>query len=64
MSRRTQKEATRQWVGIMFECCNVYRRVFKLEDGSAYEGRCPRCRRLARIPVGEGGTSSHIFRAR
>jgi hypothetical protein len=52
------------WLGVMFECCNVYRRIFKRKDGEAYEGHCPRCRRFLRVPIGDGGTSQRIFRAR
>ena len=58
------REKQQPWLGVMFECCNVYRRIQKKQDGSAYEGRCPRCYRLVRVAVGEGGSSSRVWRAK
>ena len=54
----------RKFLGIYFDCCNVYGRVYKNKDGSAYEGRCPKCLRFVHVPVGEGGTSQRFFRAK
>ncbi len=54
----------RDSLGVMFECCQVYRRIFKRADGTAYEGRCPRCRRMVRVLVGKGGSDSRVWRAR
>jgi len=48
----------------MFDCCNAYIRIYKRADGTAYEGRCPKCRRPVRVRVGEGGSNNRIFRAR
>lgn len=57
------KQGSRRFVGVQFECCNVYQRIYLSADSSAYEGRCPRCLRAVRIRVGPGGTSSRFFRA-
>ncbi|OGR02373.1 MAG: hypothetical protein A2284_00855 [Deltaproteobacteria bacterium RIFOXYA12_FULL_61_11] len=54
----------RNYLGILFECCNVYARIHRTKDGTAYEGRCPRCLRPIRVAIGEGGTSQRIFKAR
>lgn len=51
------------YLGIMFNCCSVYGRIYKNKDGNAYVGRCPRCMRTIKIPVGEGGTSRRFFNA-
>lgn len=51
------------FLGIMFNCCNVYGRIYKNKDGTAYVGRCPRCMRSVKVPVGEGGTSRRFFSA-
>ena len=53
----------RPWVGIRFDCCGVYTRIYRNADSTAYEGRCPRCRRKATLRVGPGGTSSRFFTA-
>ncbi|MCK4660567.1 MAG: hypothetical protein KAV82_13685 [Phycisphaerae bacterium] len=54
----------RRWIGIRFDCCNVYHRVYKTKDGTWYRGWCPRCLREVRIRVGPGGTDARFFIAR
>ncbi len=48
----------------MFECCNVYQRIYLNKDKNAYEGRCPKCYKLVKAKVGPGGTNARMFRAR
>ena len=58
-----QPASPRPFLGVKFECCGVYARVYKTRDGDAYEGRCPKCVRPIRFEVGEGGTASRFFSA-
>jgi len=51
------------YLGIMFNCCNIYGRIYKNKEGTAYVGRCPKCMRSIRIKVGEGGTNQRFFNA-
>lgn len=53
----------RPWIGVQFECCGVYMRIYRNRQGTAYEGNCPRCSRPLRVKVGPGGTSNRLFRA-
>jgi hypothetical protein len=51
----------RPWVGIRFDCCSVYTRVYRNHDGTAYEGRCPKCLRSANLRIGANGTDARFF---
>jgi hypothetical protein len=52
---------TKKYLGIHFTCCNVYVRIYRNKDQTAYEGRCPRCGKPVRVPIGNQGTSSRFF---
>jgi hypothetical protein len=54
---------TRPFLGIHFECCRTYARIYRNEQGTAYRGCCPTCRAVINIPIGSGGTSSRFFNA-
>lgn len=60
---KTEQSEKGKFLGIMFNCCQVYSRIYKNKDGTAYVGRCPRCMRNVRVAVGEGGTSTRFFNA-
>jgi hypothetical protein len=53
----------RLWVGIHFECCGVYKRVYRDPDVPFYEGQCPQCGRKITMRVGPDGVTSRIFKA-
>ena len=54
----------RKFIGILFECCNVYRRIYINKNGNAYEGRCPLCYAKVKVAIGPHGTDQRIFKAR
>ncbi|MBN2716451.1 MAG: hypothetical protein JXX14_11400 [Deltaproteobacteria bacterium] len=62
-NRNLNKDAkeSRPFLGIMFDCCHVYVRIYRNKQGTAYEGHCPKCFKRIRIRVGKGGSSSRFF---
>ena len=63
MPEDEKNEKKSNYLGIMFNCCNTYGRIYKNKEGKAYVGRCPKCMRSIKIPIGEGGTSQRFFNA-
>ena len=53
----------RQFLGVMFECCHVYGRIYKNKEGTAYVGKCPKCLKNVMVKVGKEGTNNRFFRA-
>ena len=53
--------AKRPFLQVLFDCCNVYQRVYRDPSGTHYLGRCPRCLRSIRFVVGKDGTPSRTF---
>jgi hypothetical protein len=54
----------RPFLGIRWECCGTYSRIYKNKEGTAYTGFCPRCAKPVRVLIGEGGTGERFFVAR
>lgn len=51
----------RPWLGVHFLCANMYTRVYRNHQGSAYVANCPRCGKAVRFRVGAGGTQGRFF---
>jgi hypothetical protein len=56
-------DPARSYVGILFECCGVYVRIYRRPEQNVYAGRCPNCLCPVKIRVGPEGTNWRIFRA-
>lgn len=54
---------SRPYLSILFACCKVYQRIYRDPSGQSYRGRCPKCAREVKFPIGQGGTSARFFSA-
>ncbi len=54
---------SKPFIGITFDCCNVYNRIYMNKEKTAYEGRCPKCLRTISVKIGKDGVSSRFFSA-
>lgn len=64
MSEDSKKREPKKFLGILFDCCGVYGRIYQTKDGTAYAGHCPKCMRSVKVKIGEGGTGQRFFRGR
>jgi hypothetical protein len=60
-STRPATEPGRPYLSVHFACCSVYLRIYRNAEGSAYEGRCPKCGKSVRFLVGPHGTDQRVF---
>jgi len=51
----------RPFLSVTFACCSVYQRIYRNAEGDAYVGRCPRCGKAVRFPIGPAGTQHRNF---
>ena len=56
-----ENDIQKKFLGLKFTCCGVYARVYVNRDGTAYEGRCPKCLKTVKLKIGEGGTDNRFF---
>ncbi len=49
------------FLGVYFADCGVYGRLYRLQDGSAYQGKCPACGHNCRVRVGPSGSTQRFF---
>ena len=54
---------SRPFLGIRFDCCRTYGRIYRSDMGMYYQGRCPKCMKVLTVRVGSGGTSKRFFNA-
>jgi len=57
-----EKRERRTFVGMLFDCCNVYSRIYVNRSKTAYVGWCPKCGRRAEVKIGKDGTDCRMFR--
>ncbi|MCC5833691.1 MAG: hypothetical protein JJU20_03070 [Opitutales bacterium] len=53
----------RPFLGVHYTTCATYGRLYKNDEGNAYEGRCPRCGHFFRVRIAPGGASTRSCQA-
>ena len=51
------------FIGVKFDCCHTYTRIYINKEETAYEGRCPRCFRKVCIKIDKDGADCRFFLA-
>jgi hypothetical protein len=58
---RDNQPHARPFVGVQFDCCGTYSRIYRNAAETAYVGNCPRCARKIELKIGPGGSSSRFY---
>lgn len=53
----------KQFIGVKFDCCQVYTRIYANKEETAYVGRCPKCLRKIHIKIHRDGVDCKFFSA-
>ena len=52
----------RKFLGVKFNCCQVYYRIYINRAGTHYEGACPKCGRRIKVKIDpRSGTNNRFF---
>lgn len=60
-ARAVAKPEGRDYLRVMFACCNAYSRVYLPQGRERFEARCPRCRRPITFRLAPDGTDARSF---
>ena len=58
-----KRDEGKKYIGILFEECGVYSRIYINKKGTAYVGFCPKCGRKVVIKIGKNGVDNRFFRS-
>ena len=61
MATTAGKPKRKPFIGMKFDCCNVYIRIPLNRAGTAFVGWCPRCTKRVEVKVSKTGSSNPFF---
>ncbi len=53
--------SSRPFLQVRFACCDIYCRIYRNREQTAYVGRCPKCAKPVTFRIGPGGTDHRAF---
>ena len=56
-----QDNRQREFLGINFECCRIYSRIFINDEKDKFLGNCPRCGKYVQFDISPDGTDARFF---
>jgi len=62
--RPKQRDDQRRFIGVQFDCCRTYSRIYINPLRTEFIGHCPRCGKQICIKVSPDGTDASFFTAR
>jgi len=65
MSSKREKDSVtgRSYIGVHYECCQVYSRVYLKQEQKKQISHCPKCGNAFHIKFSENGTDSPFWLA-
>ena len=61
MDKDKAPRQSRPFVGVTWDCCHVYSRVYLNRRGTAYVGWCPKCGKRIQMNLSPTGSNSRFF---
>ncbi|GAA4425777.1 hypothetical protein [Bremerella cremea] len=58
-----QGRKPRPFLGVKFDCCGIYSRIYQNKKATHYVGNCPKCAKQIRVRIGHGGSDNRFFTA-
>ncbi|KPJ61884.1 MAG: hypothetical protein AMJ42_00670 [Deltaproteobacteria bacterium DG_8] len=52
----------RKYIGVLFECCDIYTRVYINKKNTSYVGYCPKCAQRVEVKIDKRGTDCRFFK--
>ena len=56
-----KKGKEKEFIGVVFKCCNVYSRIYLNQDKTAFVGWCPKCAAKLSVRVSPEGSPDRFF---
>jgi len=63
LMQNNKNSREKEFIGILFKCCNVYSRIYINKERTAFVGWCPKCTKKVEIKISPTGSPDRFFEA-